>query len=68
MEVAMPTLINAKTGEETEDEKLVKPRPYQELMKDVCIRKNTIVYLPTGAGKTYIAILVIKHYAKDLER
>ncbi|XP_063695845.1 endoribonuclease Dcr-2 [Culicoides brevitarsis] len=61
-----PALIDPKTGEEKPDEALLKERPYQQKMKDICIEKNTIIYLPTGAGKTYIAIQVINHFAKDL--
>lgn len=43
-------------------------RPYQHAIIDVCIKRNSIVYLPTGAGKSYIAIQVIKHFASQLER
>lgn len=61
-----PALIDPRTGEEREDETLLKERPYQEKMKEICIKQNTIIYLPTGAGKTYIAIKVIEHFSKDL--
>lgn len=43
-------------------------RSYQQAIIGVCIAKNSIVYLPTGAGKSYIAIQVIKHFSKDLEK
>ena len=43
-------------------------RPYQEAIIDTCVKRNSIVYLPTGAGKTYIAIQVMKHFSKQLER
>uniref|UniRef100_A0A182PBR4 Dicer-2 n=1 Tax=Anopheles epiroticus TaxID=199890 RepID=A0A182PBR4_9DIPT len=36
------------------------PRNYQLQMKEVCLAKNTIIFLPTGAGKTYIALMVMK--------
>lgn len=42
-------------------------RPYQQAIVDVCIQRNSIVYLPTGAGKSYIAIQVIKHFDNQLE-
>lgn len=43
-----------------------KPRNYQvELMK-IAVANNTIIYLPTGAGKTYIAILVLKHLSTPI--
>ncbi|ETN64340.1 dicer-1 [Anopheles darlingi] len=47
------------------DEDLV-PRDYQQQMKDICLRKNTIVYLPTGAGKTYIALMVMREMSHQL--
>ncbi|XP_058065464.1 endoribonuclease Dcr-2 [Anopheles bellator] len=43
------------------------PRDYQEQMKDVCLEKNTIVYLPTGAGKTYIALMVMRDLCYQLK-
>lgn len=37
------------------------PRKYQlELLEDVK-KSNTILYLPTGSGKTYIATMLVKH-------
>lgn len=42
-------------------------RSYQRSIIERCIEKNSIVYLPTGAGKTFIAIQVIKHFSRDLE-
>lgn len=47
--------------------KAFKTRPYQQKIIDVCIKKNSIVYLPTGSGKSYIALQVIKHFSKALE-
>ncbi|XP_058829652.1 endoribonuclease Dcr-2 [Topomyia yanbarensis] len=44
------------------------PRDYQRVMKEICMKKNTIIYLPTGAGKTHIALMVIKAMAKDLDK
>lgn len=43
-----------------------KSRGYQDELLRVCLEKNTIIYLPTGAGKTYIAIMALKHFAKSL--
>lgn len=62
----MPALSSPEDAENEDD--LLKPRPYQELMKEICIKQNTIIYLPTGAGKTYIALMVIKHFGKALEK
>lgn len=54
------------SGEEPKDE--FKSRDYQDEILKSCIERNTIIYLPTGAGKTYIAIMALKHFAKDLEK
>ena len=35
-----------------------KPRLYQELIASTASQKNTLCILPTGLGKTYVAILV----------
>ena len=45
-----------------------KPRPYQDQILDVVLKKNTIIYLPTGAGKTFIALMAMKYLAKDLDK
>ncbi|XP_052902030.1 endoribonuclease Dicer [Anopheles moucheti] len=36
------------------------PRNYQTQMKEICLAKNTIIFLPTGSGKTFIALLAMK--------
>lgn len=43
-------------------------RGYQEDMLELTLQRNTIIFLPTGAGKTYVAIMAIKCMAKDLAR
>lgn len=44
------------------------PREYQlELLEDVK-QKNTILYLPTGSGKTYIATMLIKYMGECLTK
>ncbi|KAK9882152.1 hypothetical protein WA026_019669 [Henosepilachna vigintioctopunctata] len=42
------------------------PRNYQVALFEKCMRENTIIFLPTGAGKTFIAIMVLKRMGKDL--
>lgn len=49
--------------QKTSEEEFV-PRFYQSQMKEICIAKNTIVYLPTGAGKTHIALMAIRELGR----
>ena len=41
------------------------PRLYQETILDTCIKKNTLVVLPTGMGKTAIALMLAIHRLKN---
>jgi len=40
------------------DTEKFKPRLYQELITATAIEKNTLCILPTGLGKTYVALMV----------
>ena len=43
------------------------PRRYQVALVELAKKQNTIVNLGTGQGKTLIALLLIKHFAKAYE-
>lgn len=57
-----------ETDAEKDTTQTFKTRPYQDQILSVCLKKNTIVYLPTGAGKTFIALMAMKNLAKDLDK
>lgn len=44
---------------------VIKPRPYQKEMLEDSLRKNIIVAMDTGSGKTHIAVMRMQH---ELER
>ncbi|XP_034829181.1 endoribonuclease Dicer isoform X3 [Maniola hyperantus] len=44
------------------------PRLYQMELEEIAVRKNTIIHLPTGSGKTYIAIRLIKRLRDTLQK
>lgn len=51
---------------EVEEETEFTPRAYQDELLNIAIRNNTILYLPTGSGKTYIAVMLIKELAAQV--
>lgn len=44
------------------------PRDYQLKLMDICLKQNSIIYLPTGSGKTFIAVLVLKRMSEALAK
>lgn len=40
---------------------ILEPRLYQETIIATAVKKNTLVVLPTGMGKTIVAVMVIAH-------
>ncbi|XP_071570826.1 endoribonuclease Dicer [Temnothorax nylanderi] len=51
-----------------ENETGFTPRAYQIDLYERATKNNTILYLPTGAGKTYIAVMLLKHLSGDVRR
>jgi len=46
----------------------ITPRQYQEIIFEVCTRKNCLVVLPTGLGKTLIALMLAIERIKKFPR
>lgn len=44
------------------------PRNYQMYLMNSALKQNTIIFLPTGSGKTFIAVLVLKQLSASLEK
>jgi len=45
-----------------------KPRNYQAELLKLVKDQNSIIYLPTGSGKTFIAVMLIKEMSASLDR
>ncbi len=43
----------------------ITPREYQKAILDVCVKKNCLVVLPTGLGKTLIALMLTVERMKE---
>ncbi|CAG9562769.1 unnamed protein product [Danaus chrysippus] len=52
---------------DTTDDEII-PRLYQTQLEEIAVKKNTIIFLPTGSGKTYIAISLIKRLRDTLQK
>uniref|UniRef100_A0A1A9W8L5 ribonuclease III n=1 Tax=Glossina brevipalpis TaxID=37001 RepID=A0A1A9W8L5_9MUSC len=52
---------------EESKEKNMKARSYQLELVDYVCQRNGIIYLPTGAGKTFVAILALKRLSASLQ-
>lgn len=44
------------------------PRDYQIGVYEDAIAGNSIIYLPTGSGKTYVTVMVIKHFSDAVRK
>ena len=40
------------------------PRVYQRRVMEKAIHRNTLAFMPTGTGKTLIAVMLMKHFAQ----
>ena len=55
--------LNNKEREEISNKKqILKPRDYQQKIFDRAKNQNSIIYVETGKGKTFISIMLMSHY------
>lgn len=45
-----------------------EPRPYQIYLYEKAVEENSIIFLPTGTGKTFIAVLLIKRLCRTIQK
>lgn len=50
-----------------DEEPEFQSRSYQTYIEEIAIKENSIVFLPTGSGKTFIAIQLIKRLQKSIQ-
>ena len=48
------------------DTSSIVARPYQQELLEAALKDNTIVLLGTGAGKTYIAVMLIRELSYEI--
>ncbi|XP_036333291.1 endoribonuclease Dicer [Rhagoletis pomonella] len=58
-----PSPAESKTISKAE----MEPRRYQLELLDYVMHRNAIIYLPTGAGKTYVAIMALKRFSHQMQ-
>ena len=60
---ALPLALNQLSEEKM---KILEARPYQLELLELAKKKNIIVYLGTGSGKTFFAVMLIQHLRGEL--
>ena len=66
----MESSMTLEQEPEKEEEELSKdfiPREYQIELFETALKSNTIIFLPTGSGKTFIAAMLIKHKSNEVK-
>lgn len=43
-------------------------RPYQAELEEIATNRNTIIHLPTGSGKTFIAVRIIQRFRHEISK
>ena len=52
----------SKEKEIIENKKIWKPRPYQQKIYEKALNQNSIIYVETGKGKTFISIMLMANH------
>ncbi|XP_004529883.1 endoribonuclease dcr-1 [Ceratitis capitata] len=47
--------------------KEMEPRRYQMELLNYVMNRNAVIYLPTGAGKTYVAIMALRQFSHKMQ-
>ena len=66
LETQHATATESDEKQDEEELSRLQARPYQEELLKKAMEGNTIVYLGTGSGKTFIAVMLIKEMRGEL--